>query len=153
MTTDLQITSIAKETIEILKYFEPDFVSKIPDNFMDELRSLAQTSNITVKIDKNKKLKEQNISKESKDMISLIYYSYIATEKEKIEIEKIWNENEKQYENNVQEQYNPENLFKKKNKNETENNHMILYKEETYINKILSKIKSFIKSMIRKGEK
>lgn len=116
MTIQSETNNVAKETIEILKYFDSKFLSKISENFLKELRQLAKDSNLEVKIDKNKKLKEQEISDETKSLISIMYYRYFATEEEKKDIIKIWNSNEKLYQKTIKEEYNQENLFKKKNK-------------------------------------
>ena len=58
---------------------------------------MAENSCKIVEIDKNKKLNEQNILKETKDIISILYYEYIADSEEKQEILEIWKENEKLY--------------------------------------------------------
>ena len=97
MIGDAMMNDTAKETIEILNYCNPVFLSKIPSIVLTDLKKLAETSNKIVKIDKTKKLVEQNILEESKDFISLLYYNYIADEEEKEEILKIWKENEVAY--------------------------------------------------------
>jgi hypothetical protein len=56
---------------------------------------MAADSKIEVSIDISKGLEEQDISQECKDMISLIYYKYIADNDEKKELIKIWAENDK----------------------------------------------------------
>lgn len=146
----LEINNIAKETVEILKYFDSNFVSKIPNNFLNLLRELAEESNIIVKINKDKKLKEQEISEECKNLISLIYYSYIATEEQKIELKKIWNQNEELYQNKIREKYNPDDIFKKNNENniipETSNLPAIIEKEN-----FIKKIVNFFKKIFMKG--
>ena len=78
-----KINNIAKETVEILNYFDSSFVSKISVDFLSLLKELARKSSITVTIDKNKKLEEQAISEECKNLIALIYRDYIADEEEK----------------------------------------------------------------------
>ena len=90
MEGQMEISDVAKETIELLKYFDSDFISKISTELLEFLKKLAQSSTINVTIDKNKKLKDQNVSEECKSLISLIYHDYIAEEDEKEEIEKIW---------------------------------------------------------------
>ena len=108
----IKINDVAKETVMVLKYFEEKFTSKIPSKFILLLNRLAQESNIDVYIDKGKKLNEQNISEECKDLISLMYYSYIADETEKEEIGKIWRQNEELYQNKLKEKFDYDNMFK-----------------------------------------
>lgn len=112
-----EIYDVAKETVYILHYFDPNFVSKIPNNVLSGLRDLAKKSSnaINTRIDKNKKLNEQNILEETKDLLSLLYYSYIANEEEKQEILKIWNENEILHQKEINEKYSIDSIFKKKN--------------------------------------
>ena len=116
MKEKIEMNDIAKETIEVLNYFDFDFISKISSNFLNKLKELSKNSNIIVKVDENKKLKEQNISKESKELIALIYYDYIADKEEKKEIINIWNKNEKLYQESLNKKYNVDNIFKNTNK-------------------------------------
>lgn len=139
MTSQAEISDVARETVYILEYFNPEFIAKIPTNFLNTLKELSQKSNIPVSIDRNKKLKEQEVLGETKDLISLIYYSYIATEEQKKELTELWSKNELLYQEELREKYNPDNIFKKKPKKE-ENVQMIVYKKNIF-QRILDKIK------------
>lgn len=112
-----EISEVAKETVYVLKYFNPMFISKIPASVLKGLRELAQKSSFDVRcnIDGNKKLSEQDISEETKDLISLIYYSYIATEEEKKQMIEVWNKNELSYQKEMSEKYNLDKIFKRNN--------------------------------------
>ena len=59
---ELEMNDVAKETIEILNLFNPKFISKISNTFLNGLKELAKDSEKIVEIDKTKKLKEQNIA-------------------------------------------------------------------------------------------
>lgn len=65
-------------------------IAKISNNFLEKLKKIAKTSKINVNIDKSKKLEEQKISEDCKDLISLIYYNYVASKEEKKEILDNW---------------------------------------------------------------
>lgn len=150
MTGKMEIRDVAKETIELLNYFDSKFISKISTKFLHFLEELAQSSTINVTIDKKKKLKDQNVSEECKSLISLIYYDYIANEEEKKKIEKIWSDNELVYQQKLRERYNPNDIFKKKRQNyeeiiEKEELQLIEYKKESFWSKLLNGIKSFFK--------
>lgn len=84
----VEICDVALETLEVLKYFNTEFTSKISESFLNSLKELAKKSKLEVKIDANKKLINQNISEETKDIISLIYYNYFADDKEKMKLQK-----------------------------------------------------------------
>ena len=84
----VEICDVALETLEVLKYFNTEFTSKISESFLNSLKELAKKSKLEVKIDANKILINQNISEETKDIISLIYYNYFADDKEKMKSQK-----------------------------------------------------------------
>lgn len=121
MTNQVEISDVAKETLYILEYFNPEFVAKIPLSFKNNLKEIAKSSNMTVKIERSKKLKEQPVLEETKELIALIYYSYVATEEQKMKLTEIWCENEKVYQEELREKYNPDNIFKENNKIQEEN--------------------------------
>lgn len=84
----VEICDVALETLEVLKYFNTEFTSKISESFLNSLKELAKKSKLEVKIDANKKLINQNISEETKDIISLIYYNYLLMIKKKMKSQK-----------------------------------------------------------------
>lgn len=142
----IEICDVAKETLDILSYFDSTFVSKIPVNFLNGLKDLAKKSNLIIKIDKDRTLKEQKISEECKSLIALIYYDYIATKEEKEEIEKIWNENELLYQKKLSVKYDPNNLFKKNDKKEISNLPSVIQKESNF-----QKIINFLKKIFTRN--
>lgn len=94
MTNYQEMSNVAKETIELLKYFDKSFVSKISPDFLKQLEELSKDSNITVTIDKNLDLKSQKVSSETKDLICILYYQYVAKDKEKRAIVNLWEDND-----------------------------------------------------------
>ncbi len=149
MTGQPEINDIAKETISILEYFNPEFLDKIPKHFFKDLQELAKDSKIVVNIDKNKKLENQSISEDSKDLIGLIYYSYIASDDEKAEIERAWDENELKFQNELKKKYNVDNLFENRNKSnynfdENKNNIELIEYKENIFKKLINKIKKLV---------
>ncbi len=148
---ELEMSDVARETIDIINYFNPKFIEKISSTFLNGLNEIAKNSEKITQIDKTKKLKDQNISEESKDLISLIYYNYIATEEEKRKLAKIWNENEIAYQKELSQKYSVDNLFKSNEKvkvevQENTNLPDIIRKES-----IIEKIKKFFKKMFHKN--
>lgn len=79
----------------------------------------------------------------SKDLISLIYYDYIAEEDEKKAILEQWKLNKKNYQNVQKEKYNYDNIFA--NKEHTKYVNLVEVKKET----ILQKIKNLLKRAIK----
>lgn len=86
---------IYKEVLIVLSHFNEELIKKIPQQVFNKLLELAADSEQNVVIDVNKGIEEQNISEESKDIISLIYYNCIADEQEKKELVNIWSDNDK----------------------------------------------------------
>ena len=139
----IEMCDIAKETVQVLTYFDLEFTSKISKSFLDFLKETAEKSNIIVNIDLNKKLNEQDISEECKDLIALLYYHYFADETKKNEIVKIWKNNDLMYQKALEEKFNVNEIFKKKElKRESINEEQlpILVKESLF-----KKIINFIK--------
>lgn len=148
---ELEINDVAKETVQVLNLFNPSFTKKVSTQFLEHLNKLAKNSTKNVIIDKDKRLKDQNISNETKDLISLIYYNYIATEEDKQKLVKIWNQNEIEYQKELNQKYNI--IFKNEqqstvnydNRNSSDDKiYMVKYKE-TFIQKIIKLIKKFFK--------
>ena len=139
-----EINDVAKETLDVLEHFNNEFVSKIPRNVIKQLEELATDSDEKAIIDKSKKLNEQAISEECKSLISMIYYNYFANEEEKKEILNIWNENERLYQEELNQKYKIDNLFKNQKQNNDIQENLILTKKNK---NIFHKIWSFIEKM------
>lgn len=114
MNQPTTINDAAKETLEIFRYMDDSFVSQIPNEFLAELEKFASQSNKDFQVDAKKKLLEQDVLEETKDLLSFLYYSYGANEAEKREIQKVWNDNEKEYQKKIAEETSMEIVWKKK---------------------------------------
>lgn len=138
------INDVCKEVLTILAYTDNNLIEQIPDKVFRNLQEFAADSKVDFFVNIANDLSDQDISDECKDLISLLYYTYIANEHEKKELAEIWNVNEEKYQQELQEKYNSDNIFKKANKNinieklET-NTALILYKESFF-----TKFKNFI---------
>lgn len=137
------ISDISKETLTYLAFFDNEMIEKIPGYVISKLTKEAADSKLDFYINTNKKFEEQEISEKSKDLISLIYYEYIANEDEKKEILNKWNINEEEYQKLQKEKYNYENLFTHKEENNSVE--LVKIKKET----LLEKIKKLFKKLIK----
>ncbi len=77
-------SDLAKELLTILSNTDLEFINKLPSNFLNELSFVAADSNKEFFIQKNKSLKEQNISEECKDLLSFLYYSTLDSKDKEI---------------------------------------------------------------------
>lgn len=84
----------AKETLMYLSFFDKTLLEVIPNEMLKMLNELASSSDKEYYILEDKKLNEQSISSESKDLISMLYYLYSFTDEDKNYIEQRWLENE-----------------------------------------------------------
>ena len=132
MINETKYIDTAYETLYILNHCDKEFITKIP----------IKNSSKKINLFPNKKLKEQNISDETKDFISGLYYTYIADKDEKKKILSIWQQNEQ-----IDKEETTIDIFKN-NKPQLQANHssqqsnIIPYHKETIFDKIKSKIKS-----------
>ena len=86
----------AKEVLTVLSYYNEELLKNLPDEIMKELTSLAADSDKDYFIKKDKKLIEQNLSEDCKDLLAIIFYNYQTDDKEKEELLNKWIENEKE---------------------------------------------------------
>lgn len=145
-----EFAEASAELNTIFRYMPNEYVDKIP-NKLRAFFNRVQSKDYLPQIDPNKKLEEQNIKEKTKDIIAILYRNYWCNEEERKEIDKILIGNDKRYEEQLREQYNPDDIFKK-HKNEeqdfqdiqtpTQNVLMIQYKESVF-RRIINKIKSF----------
>ncbi|MBB1553625.1 MAG: hypothetical protein HG453_005535 [Clostridiales bacterium] len=142
MINETKYIDTAYETLYILNHCDKEFITKIPIKILNNLKEIAKNSSKKINLLPNKKLKEQNISDETKDFISGLYYTYIADKDEKKEILSIWQQNEQ-----IDKKETTIDIFKN-NKPQLQANHLsqqsniIPYHKETIFDKIKSKIKS-----------
>ena len=126
----------------IISMMPIDMKNKISDNFInfiEDNKSNNYISNINPKIP----IKKQNIRKETKEMMGIIYRDYLCSNEQRKKLIEKENQEIKKYEETIREKYNPDNLFKNKaTKVEKIENSvaMVEYKESIFI-----KIKNWFK--------
>lgn len=135
------------EILEIIKYFPKDEYSKIPKEKIEFYKN-NMDKDYSFKINPEIDLSEQNISPEANAIIINLYTNYFATEEQKNKIEEILNLNQQKDDQLKRERYNPDNIFKKENKEiieESENSNSssensLIEQKETFF----TKFKKFI---------
>ena len=118
-----------------------NLLNKIPSRFKEFVKSEKSKEffpNIKEPIE-NCELREETII-----ILALIYRDFLCNENEKKELKERDAEELKKIEKEIREKYNPEDIFKKEEKNE--DNHqetgMIKYKEQSFIKRLFEKIKN-----------
>ena len=136
------------EVDEILKLLEDTYIEKIPEkirNFFKEERDKDYKPQINME----KPLIEQNLKRETIILLTILNLNYWCEDEEKQELLNELAKNEKE-KREIEEKYNPNNLFKNKINNDIDNSNeeslqMVEYKEQNWIKKLLNKIKNFFK--------
>lgn len=136
------------ETYCLLKHFPKAYIEKIPPKILELINHFSD-SKYYIDIDTEKKLDEQNISEETKNMLIVFKYNYWSTEGEKQMIYDKLDENEMKYQQELREKYNYENIFKNKSTqvNVAEKNVAMIEYKEPIFKSILNRIKSIFKRL------
>ena len=145
---------VCTELSTIIKYMPKEYQNKIPTNvvgFFEENKS----NNYSFNINPNNIFDKSNIKKETLAIIAMLNIKYwCPNENLKKQLIKKYNENEKQYQKEIREVYNSDNLFKNRNKNsdisevnEVENTVTMVEYKESFISRIINKIKQLFKKV------
>lgn len=132
------------EVLEILKYSDENITEKIPKRIIEFWQ---RNKSITYKpnLDHTKPINEMNIKNKTKSIIGMIYLSYLCNDTQKDNMIQILKDNEEKYQQQLQEKYNPNGIFKKQvQKQNIETNSISLVKsKKSILKRIINKIKSF----------
>lgn len=128
------------QTKEILKYFEKDLLDKIPKKLIEKLNSVDSTE-YQFDFDKNKRLNDPRILKETKEFISAIFMQYCCNEEEREKLNKICIENDKK----ETKHFDAETVLKEEEKIESNNLPITVEEKVPLYKRIIIKIKKLFK--------
>lgn len=135
------------EVNEVLKLMPIDLLSKIPAQFRQTISDNKATN---YKVVIKEPLEEQKLKKETVAILGLIYRDFLASpeEKEKLQMEDA--EELDKIEQEIQKQYNIDNIFEKKKKikdvdNQQFSTDITIYKESNFLSKLFNIIKGIFK--------
>lgn len=134
--TNLQTCS---ELYCLLNYFPQSYIYKLPRKLLELIKQNSDSKYI-IQVDTNLPLNAQNISQKTKTILLVLKYNYWSTEIEKQHIAEQLYKNEEIYQKELQELYDPNNLFKNKRDTSSTSTAVIEYKES-----IFTKIRNWIK--------
>lgn len=106
-----EFAEASAEINEILKYMPKEEVEKIPSKLREFFKEVASKDYVT-NINPDLPLDEQEIKEKTKDIIALIYRNYWCSEEERKELDQKLIENDRKFEEELREKYNPDNIFK-----------------------------------------
>ena len=132
---------------EILKYVTPNLKARIPKKVISYIQN-NKSKDFNWKIDKALPLEKQELLPTTRELITVLYKDYMCDDIARLKLNKVLKENQIKYKNEVREKYNPDNIFKERNrsyetnKRTIENNEIVSYKE-SFLSKIINKLKSY----------
>lgn len=142
-TKTRQAYSEIDEFIGLLTIEEQNEIPKKLREFFKEQKDSEYVKNINPNIP----IKEQNLLEETLALIAMLNLQYwCKDENEKERLKSVYAENERKYQDELREKYNPDNLFKNKQRvveEKIEETAIVEYKEDT----IWTKIKRFLKGL------
>lgn len=108
---DVKYANAMREVLEYLKGINDEDIAKIPVKFMDFLNENA-SKDFVCEFDYNKPLAELKMSREAKATIGVIYYNFwCETEQQRRDFLALLDDNEKEYQEELREKYNVNNIF------------------------------------------
>ena len=142
------------EVLEIIKYLPKEEYEKISKEKIEFFEENCD-KNYIFNFDITKSLEEQKFLRETNAIIVTLFRDFFATDLQKEKLQKILLENEEKYQEELRKKYNPDDIFKKQEKNKLEeveqeqtNTALVEVKEENIIQKVFNKIINWIKSLM-----
>ena len=140
----------------IIHYMNIEYLKKIPQKFIDFINKNMDV-NYKPNISQNIPINEQNIKQDTKVLLSLLYRNYWCDSEVKNELLNEDAIQKEQYEQELREKYNPDNIFKNKTqhieetKEEVKNVSLVEYKETSWFYNFFENIKKFFINLFKKG--
>ena len=141
------------ELNKILHYMDGSYFNKLPEKFIKFVEN-NMDKDYRPNISENIPISEQELKKDTKVLLSLLYRNYWCDEEEKERLKQEDIIKKIEYEKELREKYNPDNIFKDSKKievtvenDDVENRETALveYSEMKWYRKIFNKILSFFK--------
>lgn len=101
----------------LLRYFPIKYIKKLPVKLLEVIQNNSDEK-YNINIDLNKNLKNQNISKKTKDILVVLNYNYWSDENKKTYLKNCFYENERNFQKELSAKYNTDNLFQNRKTNE-----------------------------------
>lgn len=133
------------EVDTILNYMDIKYKNEIPEKLRNIFKE-KKADNYEKTIIPNKPLNEQNLKEETLSILAVLNYNYwCKDETHRKELLNLYTENERKYQEELREKYNPDNIFRnriqKKDENIINNEVAMTEYKESILKKIMNKIK------------
>lgn len=133
---------VYSEIYEILNILGKEYINKLPSKLYQLIEEERDKNYIPILIIQDGNLNENSISQETIALFAVLNIKYFVDNKEeKSELMDIYRQNEIKHQSELQEKYNPNNLFKKEKLENSECTEIVSYKESIF-KRIINKIKN-----------
>ena len=128
------------EVDEILKIMPIDLLSKIPVQFR---KIISENKAKNYKVDIQEPLNEEKLKEETVVILGLIYRDFLASPEEREELQVQDAEEVRKIEEEMQQKYDMENIFKKRkaSRNDEFSTDLVLYEQQGFLKKLFNLIK------------
>ena len=130
-------TKALTEVDEVLNYLDVKLLNKIPETFKNFIKN-SKNKMYKYQYNKEKPLYEQELSKEAKAIISLIYRDYICYPQEK-------NQLVQEEKNNTKNEFKVNEIETIKNDIKTETVAIAIIEKESFWKKVINKMKKILR--------
>ena len=136
-------SKVFKELSEIFKYIPEEQMKKIPDELVKKIEE-KKDNEYNYEVIHIEDFQNQNMLKETRAVLAVLYRDYWASEEERKKIKE--QERDELIKRGEELSKNTKEIFTKQDKNiEKEAENAIIVYKESFIRKIIKKIKSFFK--------
>ncbi len=138
------------EVFEVLSYMNKEVVIKIPYTILSTIKDNRDLNYIS-RIDKNDIFNPENLSEKAIAILAWLDLKYLASEESKKKKIKLYQENERKYQENLHNKYNPDDILKNRNRitqekiKASEETRITIVEEENWYQKIFNLIKNLFK--------
>lgn len=141
---NMEYANAYSEVLEIIKYIPKEDYDKIPKSKIELFQSQANPDH-KFEYNPSLTLQEQHVSKRARAIIAILFRDYWATDEQRTKIKQKQRMDMNKLEQQKQEKYNPDKLFshnkKKPIKDSSANNTVMIKYKESFVKRIISKIK------------
>lgn len=143
MVLGIQEKESISEVLEILDYMEEEYKNKLPPKFLKFLQE-NKDNNYKNHIDINEDINSQISKSKTRALLGMIFYNFWCNEDERKEFAEILKENEVKKQEELNKNYNYEDLFKKSEKVEhVVNEKLPVVIRKTWYQKLFNNLKKF----------
>lgn len=138
----------ATEILELLNYMPEDLIKEIPVQLINFFNQVS-IEDYKLQFDVSQGIENINLTDKTNALLAMIYRNYLCTTKEKQEFDENLFRNEQKYQEELQEKYSPDYVFKNSLENVQKENsqitELIEYKDVKWYQKIFGRILKLLK--------